>query len=105
MIACAGLSSDAVSAMAGPRDDLKIIPFRGEYFALDARTAALVNGLVYPVPDPRYPFLGVHLTRDIHDHVHVGPNAVITACSSFSSPSRSKNSMSLGLDPGNPPSM
>ncbi|HVA86106.1 MAG TPA: L-2-hydroxyglutarate oxidase [Candidatus Saccharimonadales bacterium] len=76
VIACAGLSSDAVSKMAGPPDDLKIIPFRGEYFALDERTASLVNGLVYPVPDPRYPFLGVHLTRDVHGGVHVGPNAV-----------------------------
>jgi L-2-hydroxyglutarate oxidase LhgO len=77
VIACAGLSSDAVSRMAGPRDDLKIIPFRGEYYALNERTAALVRGLVYPVPDPRYPFLGVHLTRDIHGSVHVGPNAVL----------------------------
>lgn len=77
VIACAGLSSDAVSRMAGPRDDLKIIPFRGEYFTLNEQTAALVNGLVYPVPDPRYPFLGVHLTRDIHGSVHVGPNAVL----------------------------
>ncbi len=77
VIACAGLSSDAVSRMAGPRDDLKIIPFRGEYFALNDRTARLVRGLVYPVPDPRYPFLGVHLTRGIHDDVHVGPNAVL----------------------------
>ncbi len=77
VVACAGLSSDGVSRMAGPRDDLKIIPFRGEYFELNAQTAKLVNGLVYPVPDPRYPFLGVHLTRDIHGLVHVGPNAVL----------------------------
>ena len=77
VIACAGLSSDAVSRMAGPPDDLKIIPFRGEYFALNERTAGLVKGLVYPVPDPRYPFLGIHLTRDVHDRVFVGPNAVL----------------------------
>lgn len=77
MIACAGLSSDAVSRMAGPPDDLMIIPFRGEYFALNERTARLVKGLVYPVPDPRYPFLGIHLTRDVHDEVFVGPNAVL----------------------------
>jgi L-2-hydroxyglutarate oxidase LhgO len=77
VIACAGLSSDAVSRMAGSPDDLKIIPFRGEYFALSERTAGLVRGLVYPVPDPRYPFLGIHLTRDVHDQVFVGPNAVL----------------------------
>ncbi len=77
VIACAGLSSDAVSRMAGPPDDLKIIPFRGEYYALNERTARLVKGLVYPVPDPRYPFLGIHLTRDVHDEVFVGPNAVL----------------------------
>jgi L-2-hydroxyglutarate oxidase LhgO len=77
VIACVGLSSDAVSRMAGSHDDLKIIPFRGEYFALDAKAAALIRGLVYPVPDPRYPFLGIHLTRDVHDQVFVGPNAVL----------------------------
>jgi L-2-hydroxyglutarate oxidase LhgO len=77
VIACAGLSSDAVARMAGGPDDLRIVPFRGEYFRLAQAKAALVRGLVYPVPDPRYPFLGVHLTRGIDDRVHVGPNAVL----------------------------
>ena len=76
VVACAGLTSDAISAMVGG-DSLRIVPFRGEYYGLAPDKAALVNGLVYPVPDPRYPFLGVHLTRDVHDHVHVGPNAVL----------------------------
>jgi L-2-hydroxyglutarate oxidase LhgO len=77
VIACAGLSSDSVAAMLGAPDDLRIIPFRGEYFRLGPEQAARVRGLVYPVPDPRYPFLGVHLTRGVDDRVHVGPNAVL----------------------------
>ena len=77
LIACGGLSSDSLARMAGGRDDLRIVPFRGEYFALAPDRAALVRGLVYPVPDPRYPFLGVHITRGVDDSVHVGPNAVL----------------------------
>ncbi len=77
VVACAGLSSDAVAGMLGVPDDLRIIPFRGEYFRLRPDKADLVRGLVYPVPDPRYPFLGVHLTRGVDDRVHVGPNAVL----------------------------
>jgi (S)-2-hydroxyglutarate dehydrogenase len=77
VIACAGLSSDDVARMVGAPDDVRIVPFRGEYFRLGAAKAALVHGLVYPVPDPRYPFLGVHLTRGVDDVVHVGPNAVL----------------------------
>jgi (S)-2-hydroxyglutarate dehydrogenase len=77
VIACAGLSSDALARMAGGPDDLRIVPFRGEYFRLAPAKADLVRGLVYPVPDPRYPFLGVHLTRGVTDSVHVGPNAVL----------------------------
>ncbi len=76
VIACAGLFSDAVSDLLGSSDDLRIVPFRGEYFRLDHDAAKLVNGLVYPIPDPRYPFLGVHLTRSVNDEVFVGPNAV-----------------------------
>ena len=56
---------------------MRIVPFRGEYYDLGPTAADMVRGMVYPVPDPRYPFLGVHLTRDVHDHVHVGPNAVL----------------------------
>jgi L-2-hydroxyglutarate oxidase LhgO len=77
VIACSGLSSDALARMVGDADDLRIVPFRGEYFRLAPDKADLVRGLVYPVPDPRYPFLGVHLTRGVDDSVHVGPNAVL----------------------------
>lgn len=55
---------------------MRIVPFRGEYFTLAPDRASLVNGLVYPVPDPAFPFLGVHLTRGIDGAVHIGPNAV-----------------------------
>jgi L-2-hydroxyglutarate oxidase LhgO len=77
VIACSGLSSDSLARMLGAADDLRIVPFRGEYFRLAPDKADLVRGLVYPVPDPRYPFLGVHLTRGVDDSVHVGPNAVL----------------------------
>jgi len=77
VIACGGLSSDSLARMLGDVDDLRIVPFRGEYFRLAPHKAGLVRGLVYPVPDARYPFLGVHLTRGVDDSVHVGPNAVL----------------------------
>jgi L-2-hydroxyglutarate oxidase len=77
VVSCAGLASDSVARMVGQTRDLRIVPFRGEYFRLVGEAAHLVNGLVYPVPDPRYPFLGVHLTRGVDDEVHAGPNAVL----------------------------
>ena len=79
VIACAGLWADRVAAMTGDatRDSPRIVPFRGDYYTLDADAAALVRGLVYPVPDPRFPFLGVHLTRRIDGEVWAGPNAVL----------------------------
>ena len=79
VVACAGLWSDRVAAMTGDAtpDSPRIIPFRGDYYTLSADAAALVNGLVYPVPDPRFPFLGVHLTRRIDGEVWAGPNAVL----------------------------
>ncbi|MET8145152.1 L-2-hydroxyglutarate oxidase [Sphaerisporangium sp. NPDC005288] len=77
LIACAGLQSDAVAAMGGYAGDVRIVPFRGEYYKLAGTAKGLVRGLVYPVPDPRYPFLGVHLTRRIDGEVLVGPNAVL----------------------------
>jgi L-2-hydroxyglutarate oxidase len=79
VIACAGLWSDRVAAMTGDAtpDSPRIVPFRGDYYTLNADAAALVNGLVYPVPDPRFPFLGVHLTRRIDGEVWAGPNAVL----------------------------
>ncbi|NUT12071.1 MAG: FAD-dependent oxidoreductase, partial [Nonomuraea sp.] len=64
-------------AMAGMPGEVRIVPFRGEYYALAGAARELVRGLIYPVPDPRYPFLGVHLTRHIDDEVLVGPNAVL----------------------------
>lgn len=77
VIVCAGLGTDAVARMAGAAGDVRIVPFRGEYYALAGKAKDLVRGLIYPVPDPRYPFLGVHLTRRIDGEVLVGPNAVM----------------------------
>lgn len=77
LVVCAGLGTDAVARMAGDPGDVRIVPFRGEYYALTGEARDLVNGLIYPVPDPRYPFLGVHLTRHIDGEVLVGPNAVL----------------------------
>ncbi|MEV4455007.1 L-2-hydroxyglutarate oxidase [Microbispora sp. NPDC049633] len=76
LISCAGLGSDRVADLAGAGGDVRIVPFRGEYYRLAGSARDLVSGLIYPVPDPRYPFLGVHLTRRIDGEVLVGPNAV-----------------------------
>ncbi|POH67244.1 L-2-hydroxyglutarate oxidase [Cryobacterium zongtaii] len=76
VIACAGLQSDVVARLVGADPSPKILPFRGEYWALDTARTDLVRGMIYPVPDPRFPFLGVHFTRGVYDDVHVGPNAV-----------------------------
>jgi (S)-2-hydroxyglutarate dehydrogenase len=76
VINCAGLHSD-VFTRGSSSERARIVPFRGEYYELAARSQDLVRGLIYPVPDPRYPFLGVHFTRMIHGGVHVGPNAVL----------------------------
>lgn len=77
MINCAGLHCDRVSRLAGEREDLQIVPFRGEYFELNAGASGLVRNLIYPVPDPAFPFLGVHFTRMIRGGVECGPNAVL----------------------------
>lgn len=77
VVSCAGLQGDRVAAMAGGRPPARIVPFRGEYYQLVPAAAGLVRGLVYPVPDPAFPFLGVHLTRGVDGVVHVGPNAVL----------------------------
>jgi (S)-2-hydroxyglutarate dehydrogenase len=77
VVNCAGLYSDRVARMAGDDPGMMIIPFRGEYYDLEASRKELVRGLIYPVPDPRYPFLGVHFTRRIHGNVDAGPNAVL----------------------------
>lgn len=77
LINCAGLHSDRVAAMAGVTSPIRIVPFRGEYYTLADEAADLVRALVYPVPDPRLPFLGVHFSRRVDDQVEVGPNAVL----------------------------
>lgn len=76
VVNCAGLHSDRVARTAGGPRDVRVVPFRGEYRDLVGPAADLVRGLVYPVPDPDLPFLGVHVTRSVHGTVHVGPNAV-----------------------------
>lgn len=76
LINCAGLHSDQVARMMG-REELRIVPFRGEYYRIIPERQFLVKGLIYPVPDPRFPFLGVHFTRTIHGDVEAGPNAVL----------------------------
>jgi L-2-hydroxyglutarate oxidase len=77
LINCAGLYSDAIARKMGIRPDVQIIPFRGEYYFLRKERQDLVRGLIYPVPDARMPFLGVHFTRTIHGEVEAGPNAVL----------------------------
>ena len=77
LINCAGLHSDRISRMAGDDPGIMIVPFRGEYYDLLPERASLVRALIYPVPDPRFPFLGVHFTRRISGKVDAGPNAVL----------------------------
>lgn len=77
LISCAGLHADRIADMGGIRPPARIIPFRGEYYEFIHSKRNLVNGLVYPVPDPQFPFLGVHLTKMIDGSVHAGPNAVL----------------------------
>lgn len=78
VINCAGLHSDRVAAAAGYKTDMKIVPFRGEYFKLKPEKRYLVRNLIYPVPNPKFPFLGVHFTRMISGEVDAGPNAVLS---------------------------
>ncbi|MDG2206804.1 MAG: L-2-hydroxyglutarate oxidase [Pirellulales bacterium] len=77
LINCAGLQSDRVARMCGEHPEIKIVPFRGDYYELVESKTDLVRNLIYPVPDPRYPFLGVHFTRMIGGGVEAGPNAVL----------------------------
>jgi (S)-2-hydroxyglutarate dehydrogenase len=78
VVNCAGLQSDRVARLAGAKPSARIIPFRGEYYELRPERRYLVRNLVYPVPDPNFPFLGVHFTRMIDGSVHAGPNAVLS---------------------------
>lgn len=77
LVNCTGLHSDRLARLGGATPSVKIIPFRGEYFELAPAARHLVNNLIYPVPDPSFPFLGVHFTRMIHGGVECGPNAVL----------------------------
>lgn len=77
LVACAGLQSDRLARLAGVKIEHQIIPFRGEYYRLPASKNQIVNHMIYPIPDPELPFLGVHLTRMIDGSVTVGPNAVL----------------------------
>ncbi|MCQ4084961.1 L-2-hydroxyglutarate oxidase [Streptomyces sp. RB6PN25] len=76
VVNCAGLHCDRIARLAGDDPGMRIIPFRGEFYELVPSRHELVHGLVYPVPDPAFPFLGVHLTRGVDGGVHIGPNAV-----------------------------
>jgi L-2-hydroxyglutarate oxidase len=77
LVNCGGLHCDRVSEMAGERRELRIVPFRGEYYRIRPERQFLVRNLIYPVPDPKFPFLGVHFTRLIHGGIEAGPNAVL----------------------------
>lgn len=92
VVNCAGLFSDRLAVMTGLDPRVRIFPFRGEYFRLKPEKTSLVNGMIYPVPDPDFPFLGIHLTRSINGGIHVGPNAVL----SLKREGYSKTSFDLG---------
>ena len=77
VVTCGGLFSDRLAMLTEPKLDLRIVPFRGEYFELKKSATHLVRGLIYPVPDPNFPFLGVHFTRRIDGSIECGPNAVL----------------------------
>jgi len=77
LVNCAGLQCDRVARMAGADSQIQIVPFRGEYYKIKDERAHLVNGMIYPVPDPRFPFLGVHFTKTVAGRIEAGPNAVL----------------------------
>jgi (S)-2-hydroxyglutarate dehydrogenase len=77
LVNCAGLYSDVIARLAEAPVDVQIVPFRGEYYMIRPERRSLVKGLIYPVPDPEFPFLGVHFTRTVHGEVEAGPNAVL----------------------------
>jgi L-2-hydroxyglutarate oxidase LhgO len=92
LVTCAGLHSDRVAALSGRKREVRIVPFRGEYYTLRAGRQHLVRNLIYPVPDPRFPFLGVHFTRMIRGGVEAGPNAVLA----FSREGYTKSNIRVG---------
>ncbi len=91
IVNCAGLFCDLIAELAGVPREMKIVPFRGEYYQLTPKAQNLVRNLIYPVPDPSFPFLGVHFTRLIHGGVEAGPNAVLA----FAREGYSKSTISL----------
>ena len=97
LINCAGLQSDLVAKMMGDIGGLRIVPFRGEYYELAAESRHLVQGLIYPVPDPRFPFLGVHFTKKIDGGIEAGPNAVLALAREGYSKSNISVGHALGL--------
>jgi L-2-hydroxyglutarate oxidase len=78
LVNCAGLHCDRIARLLGVKTGMRIVPVRGEYFRLRPERRGLVRHLIYPVPNPRYPFLGVHFTRLINGDIHAGPNAVVS---------------------------
>ena len=78
VINCGGLQSDRIAQLAGAKTSVRIIPFRGDYYQLKPERRHLCRGLIYPTPDPKFPFLGVHFTRMMNGHVECGPNAVLS---------------------------
>lgn len=92
LINCAGLQSDLIAKMMGSTQGVRIVPFRGEYHKLTPASQKLVRGLIYPVPDPRFPFLGVHFTKKIDGSIEAGPNAVLA----FAREGYKKTDISLG---------
>lgn len=92
LVNCAGLHCDRIARLAGETPELRIVPFRGEYYMLRPERQQLVRNLIYPVPDPAFPFLGVHFTRMIHGGVEAGPNAVLA----FAREGYTKSTVRLG---------
>ncbi len=92
LVSCAGLQSDRIAAMTGAAGDERIVPFRGDYYRLKPEARHLVRGLIYPVPDPRFPFLGVHFGRTMAGEVRAGPNAVLA----FAREGYRRSDLSLG---------
>lgn len=77
LVTCGGLQADRLARLAGERPGVAVVPFRGEYYMLRPESRRLVRNLIYPVPDPAFPFLGVHFTRTVHGDIEAGPNAVL----------------------------
>ncbi len=77
IVTCAGLHADRVARLAGEHPDVRVVPFRGEYYMLRPERRFLVRNLIYPIPNPAFPFLGVHFTRTVHGDIEAGPNAVL----------------------------